>query len=116
MDPFSNGADPSRDVYRGLSEAARRIPSRRRGKSLHPATLTRWILGGVWLRDGTILRLNSRRFPGGWTVSDAAVDEFVNALTLDRRGTLAPDDLVRGSAGRREKLERVNRELDGLGL
>jgi hypothetical protein len=116
MDSFSNGADPPREVYRGLSEAARRIPSRRRGKSLHPATLTRWILGGVRLRDGTILRLNSRRLPGGWTVSDAAVDEFVNALTLDRRGLLAPDSLVHESAGRREKLERVVRELDGLGL
>jgi hypothetical protein len=72
---------------RPVSEAARRITSTHTGKSTHPGTLTRWIKRGVRLSDGSVLKLAARRYPGGWTITDEAVDEFISRLTVDRTGT-----------------------------
>lgn len=72
--------------YRKLSEVGRRLPSFRNNKPVHPATITRWILEGVRLQDGSRLKLAAKRLPGGWVVSDEAVAEFIDRLTRDRAG------------------------------
>jgi hypothetical protein len=97
-------------IYRGLAEAARRIPSFRNGKSTHPATLTRWITRGVRLNDGRTLKLAARRFPGGWAVADDALDEFINKLTADRTGEPV------AQPARRQAVERAEAELDRIGI
>jgi hypothetical protein len=57
---------------------------------LHSATVTRHILQGVRLRDGSTARLKALRTPGGWVVTREAVNEFIEAITNDRvRGAQA---------------------------
>jgi hypothetical protein len=68
--------------------------------------------------DGSLVKLDARRFPGGWKVTDEAIDAFLDALTRAAIG----DDLVsapasRTSARRREReLARVDAELDRAGI
>src|SRR4051794_1225576 len=64
-------ADAARDLYP--------VPN-------HPATVTRHILRGVKLRDGTTAKLAAVRTPGGWLVTAQAVDEFIAVITADRTG------------------------------
>jgi hypothetical protein len=92
---------------RPLSEAARRITSTQNGKSTHPATVTRWIKRGVRLSDGSVLKLAARRYPGGWTVSDDAVNQFIDRLTADRCGS---------PVASRVPNERVEAALDAAGF
>ena len=81
-------ADPPATYY-GLAQAAKFYPQTN-GRPPHPSTLTRHILRGVRLNDGTTLKLRAKRTPGGWHVSREAVDEFIDRLTADRCGTPAP--------------------------
>jgi hypothetical protein len=100
---------------RSVAEAARRVPSFRAGKGTHPSTIVRWIVRGIRLANGETLRLAARRYPGGWGVTDAAVDEFVDTLTADRTGaTLEP--LPAAPASRRRAIDCAERELTALGI
>ena len=108
--------------YRSLAEAARLFPSSRNGRPVHVATLTRWINDGVRGRDGQVIRLRATRLPGRWVVTDAAVDEFLDALTRDRADNTAPNTVSPGTADvhppvrRRRELERTSRKLDEFGI
>lgn len=66
-------------------------PVGRDGTAPHIATLTRWILKGARLRDGTRVRLRAIRAPGGWRSCAAWLDEFLDALTRDRLGVDSHD-------------------------
>jgi hypothetical protein len=77
----------------------------------HPATLTRWILKGRRLRDGSFRKLPATRFPGGWRVRPADLDAFLADLTADRLG--APDQPApRSPAECRQGYERAEAALD----
>jgi len=108
--------DNATPIYRSLAEAARRIPSFRNGKSTHPATLTRWILLGVQLQDGNRLKLEARRFPAGWAVTDEAIDAFVSALTRDRCGEPVDIALPRLPASRQRAIAQAEAELARAGI
>jgi hypothetical protein len=69
--------------YLSVSEAGRR-------QSVSPSAVTRWILTGAALRDGTRLKLKAIRLPGGFRTTQQWVDEFVEGLTRDRTGVEAP--------------------------
>jgi len=109
---------PPRPAYLALADAARLCPSLRSGKPTHPATLTRWILRGVRLRGGTLLKLAAKRFPGGWAVSKEALDEFIDAITRDRCGDPAAPaaDEPRPPASRRRAIDAAERELERAGV
>jgi hypothetical protein len=102
-------------VLRDLANAAKRVPPSRNEKPTHPSTLARWISKGIRLPDGTVLKLEGRRYPGAWMVSDEAVDEFVNALTRARTGEPAEVAPV-APAACRKAVERAERELERLGI
>jgi hypothetical protein len=112
----------SQVTYLTLSEVTHLFPPSRNGRPVHVATVTRWIVIGVRLRDGTILRLRAARAPGRWLVEPAAVDEFTDALRADRLGTptSTPSDAgpapLRTNAARRKADERTGRELDKIGI
>lgn len=74
-------------IYQNLVQITKKLPASRGGRPVHVATVTRWILEGARLRDGTRLRLRATRLPGRWVVEKVAVDEFLAALTADRSGT-----------------------------
>ena len=95
-------SDSPRPTYLGLKAASALFPRLRDGKPTHTSTIARWILKGIRLQDGRVIRLSAKRFPGGWGVAVEAIDEFVEVLTLDRRGepcrsrlTRRPPDAVR---------------------
>ena len=108
--------------YRSLAEAARLFPPSRNGRPVHVATLTRWINDGVRGRDGQVIRLRATRLPGRWVVTDAAVDEFLDALTRDRADNAAPTTVSPGTTDiyppvrRRREIERTSRKLDEFGI
>ncbi len=73
MDPL----DPSSTQLRPLAVYSDRIPSSRRGKILHRATLWRWAFGG--LRGGIILQ--TVRLGGCRYTCDAWIVEFMRAAS-----------------------------------
>jgi hypothetical protein len=109
---------PDPPVYRPLPAAAKRIPSARAGKQMHPSTLTHWIVHGAKLSDGSYLRLEAKRFPAGWMISDEAVERFLDRLTADRMGEqviVPPKEPVMSAASKR-RAAWVDGELDRLGI
>jgi hypothetical protein len=110
-------------TYLTVGQVARLFPPTRNGRPVHKATVTRWILDGVGLRDGSRLRLRADRAPGGWLVEPAAVKEFLAALTADRLGptacpaaTFHRPSTGRAEVARRHEAEHADRELDRLGF
>jgi hypothetical protein len=104
-----------RPIGRTIADIAASIPSCRIDGTTHPATVTRWIMRGVALRNGSRLRLAATRTPAGWLVTDDALDAFLAALTTDRTGEPAPAP-PSATAARRRELARVSRELDAEGF
>jgi hypothetical protein len=105
-------------TYLGLAAAARLCPSNRMGKPVHPATLTRWIMRGIRLHDGTTLRLAAKRFPGGWATTRQDLDGFIDRLTADHCGAPAVpvNTIVEPSADRVRALDRAEKALDEAGV
>src|SRR5262245_57437550 len=64
-----------------LAAAARTVPPLRTDRPVHPSTVLRWVLRGCRLPDGTRLRLEAVRTPGGWYTTHEALDRFLAALT-----------------------------------
>jgi hypothetical protein len=104
-------------IYRSLQQIARRFPPSKGDKPLHPATLTRWILEGVSLSDGSSIKLRAVRFPAGWRSTDEWVDDFLEAITAKRFvGELVTSrNSIRASAKRRRSQARAKKELKAAG-
>jgi hypothetical protein len=105
----------ARPIGRTPAAIAKAIPSCRIDGPTHPATITRWIMRGVRLRDGSRLRLAATRSPGGWLVTDDAIEHFLAALTADRLGEPAPAP-PSATAARQRELARVHAELNAAGF
>jgi hypothetical protein len=100
-----------------LAAAARSVPPIRAGRAVHPSTVLRWILRGSRLPDGSRLRLEAVRTPGGWFTSREAIDRFLAALTeaaLARGG--APTPAPRTPAQRRRSSARAAEQLAAVGI
>jgi hypothetical protein len=117
-----NDGSGSEVTYLSLSAVAHLLPTSRRGRPVHVATVTRWIVDGVLLRDGTRLHLRGTRLPGRWVVEPAALEEFLAALTADRAGRSPPappgsgPPPARTPSARRKADERAARRLDEIGI
>ena len=61
-----------------LAEVTKLIAARI-GKKPHTITVTRWVLAGVLLPDGSRLKLEAHKFFGRWISSIQAVDRFLAA-------------------------------------
>jgi hypothetical protein len=95
-----------------LSHAVRFYPWTN-GKPPHSCTLTRHILKGTRLKDGTVLKLRAKRTPGGWVVSREDIDEFIDRLTRDRCGDRVASETPLAHA--REKVRnRADDKLDAI--
>jgi hypothetical protein len=107
------------NVYRSLRQIARRFPPNKADKAVHPATLTRWILKGIPLSDGSRVKLEAVRFPAGWRSTDEWVDDFLEALTAARtesKLTSGQTGAVRSPAKRQRDYSRAKRELKAAGF
>jgi hypothetical protein len=101
-------------AYQSLSQIARRFPPNKTDKPVHPATLTRWIMRGIPLADGTRVRLRAVRFPAGWRTTDEWVDDFLESLTAARtesKLTSGRTGAVRSPAKRQRDYKRARRAL-----
>jgi hypothetical protein len=104
--------------YLSLAQAARRFPPTKREKPVHVSTVTRWIMKGVRSASGAIIKLEARRFPGGWKVTTEAIDDFLDKLTaaaLVRSPPGGPEG-VELSARRQRELARVRDQCAAKGM
>src|SRR5262245_37101128 len=96
-----------------LAAAARLFPPYRGTKPINPSTVFRWIMSGVRLSDGSLLRLEARRIGGRWLTYREAVERFI-----DKQTPRFSDDPVPQSRMLRrhtKAAERAGRELDKIG-
>jgi hypothetical protein len=98
--------DPNCETLVSLSEAARSLPARRRGKRPHISCLYRWTTHGC---KGVILE--SLQCGGTRITSREAVSRFLEALTY---GTEKPP--VRSPAKRQRDIEKAVAELEREGV
>ena len=84
-----------------VRQAARRIPGRRRGKSIHITAVYRWIQGGV---HG--VHLAAAQIGGTTYTSVEALQRFSEALTTARQGPGSVKPLPRRVEAAREELGR----------
>jgi hypothetical protein len=75
---------PATRLYRPIPEAIAVNLPLRNGKPQKEQTVLRWIVKGVNLHSGGILRLKARRYPGYWAINDDDFQEFLDTLTADR--------------------------------
>jgi hypothetical protein len=75
-----NGLDLFREEALSLAQAARRLPSVRKGKPPHPATLFRWATTGRKSRNGNVVRLEMWRVGGTNCTSLEALARFFDRL------------------------------------
>jgi hypothetical protein len=122
---FMRGPDMPNEVkksppvlYRSLSQIARRFPPNKGDKPVHPATLTRWILEGSALSDGSRVKLRAVRFPAGWRTTDDWVNEFLEAITTNRfEGKLVTSQSsIRKPVERRRSHAKAKKELKASGF
>jgi hypothetical protein len=120
--PISRGSDREcQTELHGLiplRTLIKNLPTSRPGGSPHIASAIRWCTKGVRARDGSRIRLQAIKMPGGWLSRDAWMNEFFDALTADRVLAAGPSEqsLPRTSAQRRRAIARADRALDLAGI
>jgi hypothetical protein len=105
-----------RTEYLSLRQAARLIPPTKDDSPTHPSTLARWITKGAKTLDGTYVKLKARRYPSGWRIHPADLDEFIGRLTAVALKEDPSDPPRVVGRGRLRELARVDRELEARGL
>jgi hypothetical protein len=98
-----------------LSEAARLLPPGRRNRPVSFSCVLRWILDGVRLPSGSVVRLEAVRLGGRWLTSKEALQRFAEVQTPN----LAPQQAgapPRTSGARRKASERAERDLEEVGI
>lgn len=107
--------DLTREEPIPLAIATRFVPPGRNGKRTHISTLLRWILSGVKVPGGHIVKLDALRLGGRWVTSREAIQRFAEALT-PRPDAPVPSQTSRTAAQRRRDSDRAGRELDNIGI
>jgi hypothetical protein len=96
-----------------LNEAARQLPPGRRGRPVTFSCVLRWILDGVRLPSGEVVRLEAIRLGGRWLTSREALQRFAERQTPRLDST--PE--TPRSAGKRQRAsERAAAELTEAGI
>src|SRR5438552_885571 len=93
-----------------LAAAAHRLPPLRDGRPLSPATVSRWIIRGTLLPDGSRLRLAAVKVAGRWCTTVEALNRYlgdVTAASLPTSSTVT----ARTPAQARRASERANKAL-----
>lgn len=100
--------DPFKERVVSLTEAARRLPRRRGGKSVHPSCLFRWAKRGL---RGTLLE--TTQVGGTKCTSLEALDRFFRRLAQDQTPEIPSGRTVRQ---RERAITAAERQLDHEGL
>ena len=98
-------------------EVLHRTGALARQHGLHPSAISRFVLKGVTLPDGSRLRLEAARIGGRWLVRQSDWEQFVQDQTAARLGDDdRPADTPRSPGKRRAASERADAELQRLGF
>lgn len=106
--------DTTTETLLTLSQAARLLPPSRHGSPVTLSCLLRWVLTGIRLPDGAVVRLEAVRLGGRWLTSREALQRFAVAQTprLDDPSQRAP----RSPGARTRASQRAARALERLGI
>jgi hypothetical protein len=111
-DSLTVGIQPFAKGYLTLSQAARRLPRRRRGRPVSPATLWRWYKHGIKARSGETVRLQVWKIGGQTFTSEEALRVF-----SERLSTIGCyDNPVAAPSTKADFEENVEAQLDALGV
>ena len=102
------------ETLMGVAEAARKVPSPRPGRRVCPATVTRWITGGIHVGDGRRVRLEAVKVGGSWVTSAEAIGRFIAATTPAVEGP-GPEP-VRTAASRHRASQLAAEQLRAAGI
>ncbi len=97
-----------------LAQAARRFPSFRQNRPVHPSCVFRWIRQGVRLPDGRRVQLEAIRLAGRLLTSEQALARFLADQQDPPSGhLLSPHTTPRRQ---RRAAERAQADLEKLGV
>jgi len=104
-----------------LSQAGRRFPRTRSGRSPHltPSAVWRWVVDGVRAADGGRVKLDAVFVAGRWLTSIEAIERFVQAQQPQVSASdMAPSQTTEPTSPVewRRNAEHDGAELDRLGL
>jgi hypothetical protein len=98
-----------------LAQAAHRLPSLRKGKSPHPATVYRWATDGRRSRSGKLVRLEVKLIGGTNCTSIQALSRFFDRLN-DIEPVGPPTSLGEVDVRRKLQAEEAKKILEQRGL
>jgi hypothetical protein len=80
--------------------------------------VTRWIVRGCRAGDGSVIRLEARRFPSGWKSTHEALETFLERLTAAADKEILADAPPGPpvSRKRQRELDAVDKRLDAAGI
>jgi hypothetical protein len=107
--------DVTTETMLSLAQAARILPPGRKGRPTSLSCVLRWILTGIRLPSGGVVRLEAVRLGGRWLTSREALQRFATALTPRLEGAADPP-APRPPAARQRASEKAAAELERAGI
>ena len=98
-----------------VSQIAKQVPGSRGSESQHPATITRWIVKGIKLRDGSRLRLKADRYGSRWMIKPSDFAQFLRDTTESFLPSDAASPAPRSPAKVRRAAEQAEAALIAQG-
>jgi hypothetical protein len=104
----------ARGEGRTLSQLSKLFPPARRGKPVSLGCILRWVLSGVKLPNGQVVRLEAARCSGRWLSTPSAIQRFLETQTPNFNSTPTPSH--RTATQRQRASDRASRKLEALGI
>lgn len=99
------------DQYYTSAEVCRMIPPARRGATVSPSTIWRWIHNGVTGPTGERIRLGAIRLGGRTVVPADELAKFLDALRIPQPAAVP---ISRSGRSRNARRRAVSKELDRI--
>ena len=99
----------------GCAEAARLFGTFRSGRPCHPATISRWCISGVRVRDGRRVKLEHFRGAGKLLTSKPAIFRFLAAQQEPVESAEPATIPLPTPTERRRAIEAATREMEAAG-
>jgi hypothetical protein len=100
--------------YMRVGQAAAQVQSTKKAGTVHSTTILKWIKVGVGLPDGGRLWLRATKRPGGWMITQADLDAFLEMYAAAAAEEVSSPAPV--GDRRRKELDAVDRRLEAVGL
>jgi hypothetical protein len=97
-----------------LAAAAKLLPRRRRGRSVHPSCIYRWANAGLKGKSGMVVHLETVRVGGTTCTSKEALQRFFDRLQAPSPPEIRPPDLTLHA--REARIRQAERELRMAGF